>query len=655
MSGFERYQHARNTLLDVMTRLEAAHRELGITARADTLALARTRLTNDSFRLMVVGEFKRGKSTFINALLGQSVLPAQVSPCTAVITEVHYAETSRAVLHPVDPNEAPLTVPLEELRRHVVIEEEDEDDAAPPQPPRWSKVEVYTPIELCKNDVVVTDSPGLNEHRARTDVAMNYLPHADAMIMVLSCDQALAQSELAFIEQHLGERADNVFFLWNRFDHVADAPEDLERILARSRKHLGARVRHDERVYFVSARQALEARKKNDPALLAQSRFPAFEGALVKFLVDERGRVKVLAPLQASEAALRDVALQLPRMDATLAQPLEALRTKYERVQPRIAELETRRERIHQLFARRHAALQRAVGSAIQVFAVQLEGRLEKSSHDVSATWWDGVVSRRGTHKKIVEWLSGEVSAGVTAFEKETLAPLVAQHMTELSADLDDQLRSFLADIDLIRNDFTGGFAAGNLTEDDGDAHPLNRVLAAAGALFLVPAGLAGIVIDGAAGGVQGILQGLAYQVTALVGVLILAVAFPPAAAVILPIAIAASLGTAIARAVVGGKSAVEEVRERAVRDVTEALRANLPTMSASVEEKIGAKMNEFSGAVERGIGVLSEQVRQEVESVWLEKQAGEQAVAERRAKLRQAEATLAGLAKELDQLRGTL
>jgi hypothetical protein len=77
--------------------------------------------------------------------------------------------------------------------------------------------------------------------------------------------------------------------------------------------------------------------------------------------------------------------------------------------------------------------------------------------------------------------------------------------------------------------------------------------------------------------------------------------------------------------------------------------------MSASVEEKVGAKMNEFSGAVERGIGVLSEQVRQEVESVWLEKQAGEQAVAERRAKLRQAEATLAGLAKELDQLRGTL
>jgi hypothetical protein len=111
--------------------------------------------------------------------------------------------------------------------------------------------------------------------------------------------------------------------------------------------------------------------------------------------------------------------------------------------------------------------------------------------------------------------------------------------------------------------------------------------------------------------------------------VYLVGMAFPPSIPILTAVAIVASIGTSAIRAVVGGKSAVEEVRERAVRDVTEALRANLPTMSASVEEKIGAKMNEFSGAVERGIGVLSEQVRQEVESVWLEKQAGEQAVAE--------------------------
>ncbi len=68
---------------------------------------------------MVLGEFKRGKSTFINALLGEEVLPSSAIPCTAVINEVKWGEQQRAILHFRYPLPKPLavTVPPESRRR----------------------------------------------------------------------------------------------------------------------------------------------------------------------------------------------------------------------------------------------------------------------------------------------------------------------------------------------------------------------------------------------------------------------------------------------------------------------------------------------------------------------------------------------------------
>mgnify|MGYP002799668569 FL=1 len=70
---------------------------------AAALVQLRRKIDSDAFKIMVMGNFKNGKSTFINALLGSEVLPAYAVPTTAIINEIKYGEEPRAILHFLNP------------------------------------------------------------------------------------------------------------------------------------------------------------------------------------------------------------------------------------------------------------------------------------------------------------------------------------------------------------------------------------------------------------------------------------------------------------------------------------------------------------------------------------------------------------------------
>lgn len=72
--------------------------EIGLSINGTALLDLKKKLENDNFKVLVIGEFKNGKSTFINSLMGEKILPAYSTPCTAVINEVVYGKDKRAVL-----------------------------------------------------------------------------------------------------------------------------------------------------------------------------------------------------------------------------------------------------------------------------------------------------------------------------------------------------------------------------------------------------------------------------------------------------------------------------------------------------------------------------------------------------------------------------
>lgn len=110
----------------------------------------------DSFRVLVIGEFKRGKSTLINAILGENILPAHARPTTAVPTELYWSETPTAVVHPAD-GKAPVQVAVEDLSHYISIAKGIRQDAENTSP--WKLAQVGWPLDMLQSGVVIIDSP----------------------------------------------------------------------------------------------------------------------------------------------------------------------------------------------------------------------------------------------------------------------------------------------------------------------------------------------------------------------------------------------------------------------------------------------------------------------------------------------------------------
>ena len=136
----------------------------------------------DAFKVLVIGEFKTGKSTFINALLGKQVLPSYATPTTAIINEVKWGEEPGAVLHYRDTKNGSLQIPVADLEKYVVIQDSELEITESP----YSYAELFWPLELCRNHIEFIDSPGLNESEVREKVTMSYLGKVDAVLFVMT-------------------------------------------------------------------------------------------------------------------------------------------------------------------------------------------------------------------------------------------------------------------------------------------------------------------------------------------------------------------------------------------------------------------------------------------------------------------------------------
>ncbi|MBS4912852.1 MAG: dynamin family protein [Veillonella sp.] len=177
-------------------------------------------MDNDFYRVVVLGEFKRGKSTFVNALLGQSILPTDVLPETAVITNLLYADEPR--LQVVYKNR---TVENRDLSMEAMNEFSARADKDYVQSIDYIKVGY--PLGLLKPKICLVDTPGVADlDDSRSDITYAYLPMANAVIFVLDANTPLTKTEKDFIEQHiLPLGISDILFIVNKYDFV-DEEED---------------------------------------------------------------------------------------------------------------------------------------------------------------------------------------------------------------------------------------------------------------------------------------------------------------------------------------------------------------------------------------------------------------------------------------------
>jgi ribosome biogenesis GTPase A len=231
------------------------------------------KLEADRFHLVVVGEFNHGKTTFVNALLGQAVLPVGVTPTTAVIHHIVHADEPRArvVLESGEEQE----LPFSEVRAFAA------GGGRPTEAVRH--LEVGYPAELLRERIVLVDTPGVNDlSLTRAEITYGYIPRSDAVLFVLDAGQPVKESERQFLEhQIIAKSRDKIVFVVAKRDIWSES--EKEEALTYVRDRLG-RVISDPPVFALSAQAALAGQ-------VAESGLPELIAHLTRFLAEERGRV----------------------------------------------------------------------------------------------------------------------------------------------------------------------------------------------------------------------------------------------------------------------------------------------------------------------------------------------------------------------------
>jgi len=238
------------------------------------------KLAEDRFTLAVLGQFKRGKSSLMNAIIGRELLPTGVLPLTSAITVLKYGPTERLVVRR-DDSIFPEELPVSALADYVT------ERGNPGNRRKVKTACVELPVPFLRRGIEFVDTPGVGSAiTANTATTYGFLPECDAVLFVTSVDTPMTSLELAFLKE-IREYVDKIFFVVNKTDLVADDErgEVLEFVAETIRSQIG---RDAVKTFPVSARLGLAARTSRDAILYEQSGLKALEEALASFLSEEK-------------------------------------------------------------------------------------------------------------------------------------------------------------------------------------------------------------------------------------------------------------------------------------------------------------------------------------------------------------------------------
>jgi len=280
----ERHKQAKQEIVARFRQLADVAESVGMVTLARDIRTGRIpKIEDERFHLVVLGEFNHGKSTFVNALLGADVLPTGITPTTAAINHVVWSPHVKARVVTSDGESTSLTPG--EIKEWVTVAGGHAGEVA--------FVELGYPSEILANNVVLVDTPGVNDlNEQRAEVTYGYVPRADAVIFLLDAGQALKDSEREFLSSHVLEGSrERMIFVLGKMD-MLNADEKAA-VLSYVKDGL-TRFNAEPVVFPLSAREWL---LRKDPA----SGMPELMAYLERFLA--RDRAQLLLDNGANDAA----------------------------------------------------------------------------------------------------------------------------------------------------------------------------------------------------------------------------------------------------------------------------------------------------------------------------------------------------------------
>jgi len=296
----------------------------------DLLADLSERLAGGRLHLAVLGQFNRGKSSFINALLGMPVLPVSVLPITTVPTVIVYAARVSCTVEfnegkePVQVFDSLETI-SDVLRRYVA------EDTNPRNERGVARVTLACPSDMLRHGTMLIDTPGFGStHVHNTETALKLVEGCDAALFLLSADLPITQVEVDFLKE-IRKYVPRIFFIYNKTDllsadELAATGDYIIGVLKRS-----LAMPDTVRIFPICARAGMEARRQApDDERWRTSGMEAVKTGIIDFLLREKY-------FALSEALSEKCMLALDTITTALAGELSALRAPLVQLDQKLA------------------------------------------------------------------------------------------------------------------------------------------------------------------------------------------------------------------------------------------------------------------------------------------------------------------------------
>ncbi len=290
----------------------------------------RERLAGGRLRIAVLGQFNRGKSTFVNALLGMHILPTSVLPITSVPTVILTGEKNRCVIS------------FSDSKEDAVVEDEAEaicahlatyvtEDQNPKNRLCVSDAVVKCKSQLLAHGTVLIDTPGFGStHTHNTETTLDLLASCDAALFLLSADLPITQVEVDFLHQVIAT-VPRLFFVYNKVDLINQTEREVSERFIRDTLIKNFGLTFDIRLFPVSAKMMNLKNKKSDA--FTKSGLAAIEKEIIDFLLREKYFTLSEALTQKFKDALDQIIISLEKGRDRILLPINDIEEKCKEIE----------------------------------------------------------------------------------------------------------------------------------------------------------------------------------------------------------------------------------------------------------------------------------------------------------------------------------
>lgn len=471
-SSYTSYQGMMAKVDTALAGMETICGNLEMEEARKSLAGSREKLENHRFAVGIMGEFKRGKSTVINSLLEQEIMPADILPCSATMNRVTYDMQPHAELRMMDGTTRRISV--DELASYVTKLNSDNESRAA----NVEEAVVYYPCRFCQNGVDIVDTPGLNDDERMNKISEETIPKLDAVIMVLVPDNPFSMSESEFVRNKLmSSDLGRLIFLVNKIDTIRkeeDRQKALDGIKDKIRKtvlkkmadmygedsaqYKDAQIKLGNiRVLPFSALDALEGKQSGDQKLIERSGTIPFEETLTKMLTEERGALELGSPINVLNRTALEVAKTIEARRSAMALSVEEFDRKREEALKQIQDLRTEKKEEGKRLKERSKAVQAELASRAAQFYPQLEQSMLAvvDNYNPDPKPFAKTEGQKQGAEELQAKVTAEMNDAVSSFSEKITVEL-QDIIGEEALSTAEFTSSFLSKIDTMRTNLAG-------------------------------------------------------------------------------------------------------------------------------------------------------------------------------------------------------